>query len=189
MKIVPVNEYRVEVTLSPEELREFDITYEQLDYADADTRRVLWTLLAEVRRMNGVALDVSGKLLIEVTRETDGSCRVCFTSLPQKEGQSASVKQLVKTEAEPVVLECADLDSAVRAAAAGKTDAPCGLYVNNGCYRLLYRTDSDERDRLALQIAEFGELLTPPTVAAAACAEHWRCLAPDDAAALLRKLR
>ena len=61
MRIVTVNEFRVEVTLSPEELREFDITYEQLDYADADTRRVLWTLLAEVRRMNGVALDVSGK--------------------------------------------------------------------------------------------------------------------------------
>ena len=96
MRIVPVNEYRVEVTLSPEELDGYDITYEQLDYADPDTRRVLWTLLSEIRRSSGVDLDLSGKLLIEATRETDGCCRVSFTSLPPRDGQNGSVKQLVK---------------------------------------------------------------------------------------------
>ena len=50
MRITAVNEFRVEVTLTPEDLNDYDITYEQLDYADADTRRVLWTLLSEVRR-------------------------------------------------------------------------------------------------------------------------------------------
>ncbi|MBQ6067465.1 MAG: hypothetical protein IJK89_11675 [Clostridia bacterium] len=188
MRIVTVNEFRVEVTLSPEELREFDITYEQLDYADADTRRVLWTLLAEVRRMNGVALDVSGKLLIEVTKETDGSCRVCFTSLPQKEGQIASVKQLVKTEAEPVVLECADLDDAVRAAQAGKTDAPGALYRLGSRYRLILSVPSDEWETAALRICEFGELPPDPLLCAAECAELWQCVIPEGAVELLRKL-
>ena len=188
MRIVTVNEFRVEVTLSPEELHEFDITYEQMDYADADTRRVLWTLFSEIRAFGGADLDLSGKLLIEVKREADGSCRVCFTALPQKEGQSASVKQLVKTETEPIVLECADLDSVIRAAAAGRTDAASSLYAQGGRYRLVWQADSEERRRVALRIAEFGELKTPPALAAAVCAEHWRCVAPDNAAALLRRL-
>ena len=189
MRIVTVNEYRVEITLTEEELREYDITYEQLDYADADTRRVLWTLLAKVRQTNGADIDLSGRLLIEVRRETDGSCRVCFTSLPQKEGQSAAVRQLVKTQAEPIVLECAGLDDAVRAAAAAKSDASGALYHKNGVYRLIFRVNSEEHNRTALRAAEFGELLPRAALAAAECDEHWQCLAPDNAAALLRKLR
>lgn len=188
MRIITVNEYRVEVTLTPEELNEFDITYEQLDYADANTRRVLWTLLSEVRRLNGVSLDLSGRLLIEVNRETDGCCRVCFTSLPQKDGQNASVKQLVKSETAPVVLECADLDSVVRAVIAGKSDVPAALYRLGSRYRLILSVNSDERDSAALRVSEFGDLPPNPAVLAAECAELWQCVLPEGAAEMLRRL-
>ena len=188
MRIVTVNEFRVEVALTEEELNSYAITYEQMDYGDADTRRVLWTLLSEIRRRGGADLDLSGKLLIEVRREPDGGCLVCFTSLPQKGGKSASVKQLVKTEAEPVILECVSLDDAVRAAVAGKTDCPAALYYSGGRYRLVFRPGAGEQAAVALRAAEFGELLAQPLLAAAVCAERWRCLAAENAAALLRRL-
>lgn len=188
MRIVPVNEYRVEVTLSPEELDGYDITYEQLDYADPDTRRVLWTLLSEVRRSSGVDLDLSGKLLIEATRETDGCCRVSFTSLPPRDGQNGSVKQLVKTETPPVVLECANLDDAALAAAACRTDAPSALYTLRGRYRLVFRVPSAERSAVALRVCEFGELPPHPARLAAECGEYWQCVSEDNAAAILRRL-
>ena len=188
MRIVTVNEFRVEVTLTPEELHSFDITYEQLDYADADTRRVLWTLLSEVRRKNGVSLDLSGRLLIEVNRETDGCCRVCFTILPQKDGQTAAVRQLVKSETAPVVVECGDLDSAIRAAAAEKADTPASLYRLGNRYRLIFSVSSDEREHTALRVCEFGELPPDPLLCAAACAELWQCILPEHAVEALRKL-
>ena len=188
MRIVPVNEYRVEVTLTEEELDGFDITYEQLDYADPDTRRVLWTLLCEIRRRGGVDLDLSGKLLIEVTREADGSCRVCFTSLPPKEGQNASVKQLVKTETPPVALECAGLDDAIRAAVACRTDAPSSLFRKNGRYRLLIRAGSGERAAVTLRVCDFGELAPRPALLAAECGEFWQCVIAENAAETLRRL-
>ena len=188
MRIVTVNEFRVEVTLTPEDLSEYDITYEQMDYADAETRRVLWTLLSEVRRTRGISLDLSGRLLIEVNRETDGCCRVCFTALPPKEGQNASVRQLVKSETEPVVLECADLDSTVRAAAAGKADVPSALYRLGNRYRLILSVNSGEREAAALRVCEFGELPPDPAVRAAECAELWHCVLPDGAVKMLRGL-
>ena len=188
MRIVTVNEFRVEVTLTPEDLNDFDITYEQMDYADADTRRVLWTLLAEVRRMNGISLDLSGKLLIEVNRETDGCCRVSFTTLPQKEGKSATVRQLVKSQTAPIVLECAGLDGVIRAAAAGKADWPAALYRLGNRYRLMISVNSDERETAALRVCEFGELPPDPALCAAECGELWDCVIPEGAAELLRKL-
>lgn len=188
MRIVTVNEYRVEVTLTREELDAFDITYEQLDYADPDTRRVLWTLLAEIRRINGTDLDLSGKLLIEVNRETNGTCRVCFTALPSKEGQNGSVKQLVKTETAPVVLETADLDSVIRAAAACKTEGVSALYQQGGRYRLVLRVGSDRAASAALRVCEFGELSPSPALAAARCAELWQCVIPAGAVEALKML-
>ena len=188
MRIVPVNEYRVEVTLTEQDLEAFDITYERLDYADPDTRRVLWTLLSDIRRSGCADLDLSGRLLIEVTRETDGCCRVCFTVLPSKDGQSASVKQLVKTETPPVVLECAGLDNAVRAAAASRTDAPSALYHRSGRYRLVIRVPSGERTAVALRLCEYGELPPRPAVLAAECEEVWQCVMADNAAETLRRL-
>ena len=188
MRIVTVNEYRVEVTLTREELEDFDVTYEQLDYADPETRRVMWTLLSEIRQQNGVDLDLSGKLLIEVNRETDGSCRVCFTVLPHREGRSGSVKQLVKTETAPVVLETADLDSVIRAAAASKRGADGALYQSGGRYRLVLRVGSDQAENAALRVCEFGELSPSPALAAARCAELWECVIPAGAVEALRSL-
>ena len=188
MRIVTVNEFRVEVTLTPEDLNDYDITYERMDYADADTRRVLWTLLSEVRRINGVSLDLSGRLLIEVNRETDGCCKVCFTALPQKEGQNASVKQLVKSETAPVVLECTGLDSVIRAVCAGKAGVPAALFRLKNRYRLILSVNSEERESAALRVCEFGELPPDPVLCAAECAELWDCVIPSGAAELLRKL-
>ena len=187
MRILTVNEYRVEITLTPEELNGFDITYERMDYADADTRRVLWTLLSEARRVKGVSLDLSGRLLIEVNRDADGCCRVCFTALPPKD-ESASVRQLVKTETEPVVLECADLDDAVRAAVACGKDTPGALFYRNGGYRLILSVNSDKREAVSMRVGEFGELPEKPALLAAECDELWQCVIPDRAPEMLCKL-
>ena len=188
MRIVTVNEYRVEVTLTPEELDGFDITYEQLDYGNADTRRGMWTLLSEIRRVKGVDLDLSGKLLIEVRKEHDGLCRVCFTSLPAKEGQAASVKQLVKTETPPVLLETVGLDDAVRAASFCPPEWEASLYRRKNVYRLALRVRDDETEKARLRLCEFGDLITPAALSAAVCEERWQKLAEGNAVSLLRRL-
>ena len=45
MKINSPAEDRIIVDLTDEDLRELDITYEDMDYSTIETRRVIWTVL------------------------------------------------------------------------------------------------------------------------------------------------
>ena len=87
-----------------------------------------------------------------------------------------------------MILECVTLDDAVRAAAAEKTGCPAALYHSGGRYRLIFWPGAGEQAAMALRMAEFGEPVAQPLLAAAVCAEHWQCLADGNAAALLRRL-
>ena len=49
MKIKAQTDNRICIELTQEDMLELDITYEELDYSNIETRRVLWTLLDEAR--------------------------------------------------------------------------------------------------------------------------------------------
>ena len=67
------------VELSPFDMNELDITYEEMDYSDIETRRVIWTILEKVRESTGCDVDPSGRLVIEAAADADGGCILCFT--------------------------------------------------------------------------------------------------------------
>ena len=56
MKITAENDRCLSVELTGDDMRKLDITYEELDYANIETRRVLWTLLDEARRIAALGL-------------------------------------------------------------------------------------------------------------------------------------
>ena len=68
------NEYRAEIILSSTELESYGITYEEIDYGNIETRRLLWTLKSEVQKRFGYTLPLSGRLLIEVIKEQESIC-------------------------------------------------------------------------------------------------------------------
>ena len=53
MKIDSNSEGKITVALSNEDMNELDITYDELDYSNIETRRVIWTLLDKAGQQLG----------------------------------------------------------------------------------------------------------------------------------------
>ena len=57
MKIDSNSEGKITVALSNEDMNELDITYDELDYSNIETRRVIWTLLDKAGQQLGKCID------------------------------------------------------------------------------------------------------------------------------------
>ena len=158
MNITVCNEYRLEVKLSEKELKAYDITYEDFDYSNIETRRVLWTILDEAKNKCGADINMSGKLLIEVCLLAENGVSISFTSLPPRGSNTPSVKQLIKTGDCALIFETDELDKCVDAAVAGGFSGRSALFEKNGTYRLVFYADPQVDRGLCSRICRFGEL-------------------------------
>ncbi|MBR2877274.1 MAG: adaptor protein MecA [Clostridia bacterium] len=110
MKIEAIGDEKILVALSDKDMNELDITYDEMDYSNIETRRVIWTILDEAKRSLGKNIDTDGKILIEVTQSDDGGCIMCFTTMPFTDGKSRK-KLIMKKDAEPVIFKALDSDA------------------------------------------------------------------------------
>lgn len=189
MNIILRNEYRTEIVLSESDLADLAITYDELDYRNIETRRVLWTLLDRVRLTCGRDIDLSGKLIIEAAKEEGNTYRISFTSLPQTDENEVALRQFIRSESPAAVLEFDSLDSAVNAAAHCGFEGQSSLFVLGGKYRLVIHPARGERRAVLARLSEYGTLI-PDTgrTAAAECGEHWRRIAEKNAVEKLKTL-
>ena len=79
MRIEAITRRKIVVELSAEDMTNLDITYEALDYASVETRRVIWVILDRVRESTGCDIDPSGQLLIDAMPRPTGGCILFFT--------------------------------------------------------------------------------------------------------------
>ena len=79
MRIEAITRRKIVVELSAEDMTTLDITYEALDYASVETRRVIWVILDRVRESTGCDIDPSGQLLIDAMPRPTGGCILFFT--------------------------------------------------------------------------------------------------------------
>ena len=187
MNIFVKNEYRVEVELSAEELVSYGITYEEIDYRNIETRKLLWSLTEEIRISCGINIKLSGRLLIEVLREKESSVRICFSSLSASL-DDASVRQLIKTENTPVIAQFSDFEEMLQAAAELDKDLESRLYESNGKYRLVLCADEEMREAVSFCICEFGEILENSTAEAARSEEMWSLILAPNAVKILTEV-
>lgn len=110
MKIEAIGEEKILVALSDKDLIELDITYDEMDYSNIETRRVIWTILDEAKRSLGKSIDTDGRILIEVTPSDDGGCIMCFTAMPVTD-YKLKKKLVMKKEAEPILFKALDHDA------------------------------------------------------------------------------
>ena len=102
MKIESNGEERITVTLSRIDMTDLDITYDEMDYSNIETRRVIWTILDKARKTLGKSVDTDGKLLIEVAPLEDGGCILHFTSSPFSDSKNKK-RLIMKKDAEPIL--------------------------------------------------------------------------------------
>lgn len=174
MKCRLLKENGIEIKLSREELNALDITYDKLDYANIETRRVLWTVLDEARLQLGSAIDLSGKMLIEAQSDGAGGCILDFTLLPV--GNERSRGKLVKRDCCCLQLETNSVDAVLDAVQAMGENVTISLFADKEQYRLLCRTDTIPYEKAFAVLTEFGTLSRCSALQEAKTREHWQLL-------------
>lgn len=187
MNINIKNEYAAEVILGTDELDALGITFEELDYSNAETRRVLWLLLDEIRKCAAVDINFSGKLLIEVMKESRNRVRISFTSLSAGERNPKSVKQLVKSECAPILSEFSDFETLLKAVCSLKNVTDSALYEKNGVFRLELSCEKNDKAKMLPVLYEFSDFVKESVFETAVCREMWNCILPSDAVCTLRR--
>ncbi|MGN1479376.1 MAG: hypothetical protein ACI4XH_06380 [Acutalibacteraceae bacterium] len=167
-----VNKFIVE--LSPLDMNELDITYEEMDYADIETRRVIWTILEKVRESTGCDVDPSGSLIIEAAADADGGCILCFT-VPETKRRSSPRRELCINKNNCGIVyefECVnDLLDMIKTV--GKDNLPKAnrLYKSKKHFRLVLGRSPGSAEKKAIE--EYATFVGRDVFTVAQTAEHW----------------
>ena len=80
MEIIMISESKLKVMLSAEDLQEFDLGTEQLDYSNTETKRMFWDVLSRAKR--SVGFDTDGhRVLVQLYPSRGGGCEMFITRL------------------------------------------------------------------------------------------------------------
>ncbi len=104
MKIEVLGQEKISVALSKTDMENLDITYDELDYSNIETRRVIWTVLGKAGEDLGKSFNPDSRLLIEVLPESDGGCVLFFTFAPP---MSREKRRLIMKKDADTLLFCA----------------------------------------------------------------------------------
>lgn len=162
MKIEAIGDEKILVALSDKDMDELQITYDEMDYSNIETRRVIWTILDEAKRSLGKPLDTDGKILIEVTPSDDGGCIMCFTSMPSADYKSKK-KLVMKKEVEPLIFKTLDedafLDSLELLKSATDSYKNFHIYLYKKTIYLIIYPEISKADKIAYILSDFGDVL------------------------------
>lgn len=78
MEIKLVNENKLKIVLTTEDMEELDITCEEMDSDDTGTRRILWKLLDEAKHLTGFDA-ASDKIFVKAYPDKTGGCMMYVT--------------------------------------------------------------------------------------------------------------
>ncbi len=78
MEMIPVTEHKLKIIMEKEDLKNFELCADDLDYGNTETKRMLWTLLSEAKRELG--FDTDGyRILVQLFPSRDGGCELFIT--------------------------------------------------------------------------------------------------------------
>jgi len=185
MRIEAITGRKIVVELSAEDMQQLDITYEALDYASVETRRVIWTILDRVRESTGCDIDPSGQLLIDAMPRPTGGCILFFTikgGCIEPFGLNAPERVLRKQEQLLATFEFENINALLDCAAAYARAYTCEterlfckneLYAKGGRFRLLL-SPTQEISHLRQFFDEFAQFCGENAFAADRTREHWQ---------------
>lgn len=181
MKIESTSKNNIVISLSSQDLDDLGITYEEMDYKNLDTRRVIYTLLQEASEQLKRDVHPSGKMLIEAVPDPFGGCVLYFTVY-----QSDADKKDCVAPPSQFILMCEfetenDLIDASRVILNTFLSTPKSkLYSNGDDYRLIFSC-ANKHKKLRSIMSEYCKDLTESSNKIAHTKEHWNCLCDNEA--------
>jgi len=80
MELILINESKLKIMLSCEDMKEYNLDNENMDYENDETRRAIWKILDEVK--NKIGFNASGeRIFIQVYSSRIGGCEMIITKL------------------------------------------------------------------------------------------------------------
>lgn len=199
MKTELLNPTKLKITFENEELEEYGLSFEELDYSNTKTRRVFSDALARAKKETG--FDYSGsRLFIEVFPERKGGCSAMFTKLPVLEEELGLGKyrlSLTRTYSFSkdygLCLYRFQFDGLLDCVRSFSFENDChasDLFFLDGEFYLLLHLDESLRFRSAAarKLSEFGAEVQKPFLKKAFLEEHAECIYTGDALERLRDL-
>lgn len=177
MQFSLIHENKLKVILTAEDMEKLELSYEQMDYSDAETREALVEVLDRARghvRFN----PKRSKLFIEVYPCEGGGCVLYFTCLHTDRSGKVDVR--------PVLFEFDSADALTEAACSTyrryrQRIYRSTLYQMNGRYRLIV-WPLDYADRLSIYfLSEYGRCIGEGELLAAFTEEHGQEILEEDA--------
>lgn len=185
MRVEVLTEDAIVVELTEEDMKNLNITYEEMDYSKVETKRVIWTVLSRAGKSLGREINMSGRLLVEAMQRETGGCLLFFSV---EHGCKNTSRRYLLKKTDYIVCEFDNADALL--CCAGRLKGLCcvsesRLYSSGGKYRLLVRTQTTGAGLLRPCLTEFGKIVGEGAVFAALTAEHWHCVARENAVELL----
>ena len=184
MKIEAPQENRIVVELTRADMTELDITYEEMDYGNIETRRVIWTILDRARDVLRRDIDPSEKMIIETVPTEEGGCVLYFTVLGRTlhlSGSRGGMRMRKdRTSLTYMFRSLSDLTACAAQLRGLRTPLCSDLYRIGGGYCLRVQTELPCRNVRAL-LSEYGERCADGGMQTAYLCEHGDLLAEGDA--------
>lgn len=169
------DEHTISTRLTRSDLEKMHLTFDTMDYADANTRQMIHTLLEHARQELHIAANTHGRTIIEAFGERDGGCRIVF-KLPPEEGR---LRLMVKRRSSPVLFTFGGIDPLLDACAALPVQPESDLYRYGRNYFLLLAGGREPGIHAVL--SEYGTDLEADPIRVEAVREHGHLLIAGNA--------
>ena len=80
MELILINEKKLKIMLSPEDMREYEIDCDSVDYDKTETRRAFWSILDEAKHRTGFDA-ASERVYIQLYPSREGGCEMYVTKV------------------------------------------------------------------------------------------------------------
>ena len=80
MEFILISDDKLKIIMSKRDLEKFDISAEELDYSNVETKRMLWDILGKAKQSIGFSCD-GERVLVRLYTSRDGSCELFVSKL------------------------------------------------------------------------------------------------------------
>ncbi len=178
MKISLVSDTITVIELSPEEMTQYDFTFEKSDYSSPHTRRVLWSIIDDASRITGKTVEVSKGLEIDFLPDIKGGGLLIIC-----EGEEENIKahklphiSVFQSHGIDPIMDFAKI------AAPLISDCSSSLYCRSDLYRLMIHSGESAFYFLAKEFC-LEEISSPYCIESTK--EGWQCLIENNALEVL----
>ena len=186
MELTLINDNKLKIMLTVEDMENLDITCEDMDYDDTATRRIFWDLLDRAKRRTGFDA-ASDKLLVQVYPDKTGGCMMYITKMNGVKQENATYEKKYKTRLYTgkqrkrliyAVADCEALYDACRQLCEANYSGRSDIYCGSGLFFLCMDECADGRTDI---VGEYGQCIRNPMFGYY-LSEHCKRLITDNAA-------